>query len=213
MSDEVLHAPACTEPRQSCAWDAGAPICGCNCHVAGPDPAFPLDGIDHRGLLPFTGVTVLRDQPTGDGRADQRPHGRGCGWRSHPHGPLCGADCPTCLTSPLGAVAAGTVPPWLAPAPDPNEVIERTVAGQVFTGPRHMVDQIKVVHLPRQTARMVVQLDTDAIRPYMALLADLIVALETAVAAGSVMVAEYARDTLTTLRDEHPCLPEIERRS
>lgn len=27
---------------------------------------------------------------------DQRPHSRACGWRTHPHGPDCARDCPTC---------------------------------------------------------------------------------------------------------------------
>lgn len=28
--------------------------------------------------------------------ADQRPHSRACGWRAHPHGSACHANCPTC---------------------------------------------------------------------------------------------------------------------
>lgn len=29
---------------------------------------------------------------------DRRPHSRACGVFAHPHGHLCAADCPTCLT-------------------------------------------------------------------------------------------------------------------
>lgn len=44
----VLHAPLCKNEGRNCAWDAGAPCCGCNCHVAEIYRAdFPLDGIDH----------------------------------------------------------------------------------------------------------------------------------------------------------------------
>lgn len=28
--------------------------------------------------------------------ADERPHSRACGMRSHPHGPECSENCPTC---------------------------------------------------------------------------------------------------------------------
>lgn len=30
--------------------------------------------------------------------SDDRPHSRACGYRRHPHGPLCAVDCPTCHT-------------------------------------------------------------------------------------------------------------------
>lgn len=42
-----MHNEKCNAP-QSCAWDAGAPICGCNCHVREEfREQFPLDGKDH----------------------------------------------------------------------------------------------------------------------------------------------------------------------
>lgn len=58
----------------------------------GPDP--------HH--LQQAGVIIMHESEVTDlarrlgDNADNRPHSRACGWKEHPHGTECSADCPTC---------------------------------------------------------------------------------------------------------------------